>query len=385
MAQHFVTVDSVTKKFPDPVLEQLAVDLPPGGGASSWGELDEIPARVAAIGAAADDAAARAAIGAGTSNLTVDDIEGLTDTAIATDAGISIPKIANLVAELNARAQITHSHSIADVANLAVVLDGKADVGLAIAGVLEWDQMPPSNAPVGSLWARPSGEDEPTPDPDPEVTLTRVGGNGYSNNSATLNIGWPAGTAAGDLAICIHAHNHSGPTADYSDMPAGWTGIASLSPTDASRTEVYARVLTSGDIAAGQLSIDEKGSEKASGSVEIWRCNAAITASAVTASIDYTSAAASTRVAPTIAISGDVRALVAYGERSSSTTTTAPSQPSGYNLAQFTGTTGGGATCLATAWHPSVQSGEVVGGGTWTLAAAAGNAYTTTIAIAIPS
>ena len=28
MAQHFVTVDSVTKKFPDPVLEQLADDLP---------------------------------------------------------------------------------------------------------------------------------------------------------------------------------------------------------------------------------------------------------------------------------------------------------------------------------------------------------------------
>ena len=90
MAQHFVTVDSVTKKFPDPVLEQLAVDLPPGGGVSSWDDLEDMPPVIAAGDTAAE---ARTVIGAGTSDLAVatnaETVLGEDEAKAATPSGVA--------------------------------------------------------------------------------------------------------------------------------------------------------------------------------------------------------------------------------------------------------------------------------------------------------
>ena len=204
MAQHFVTVDSVTKKFPDPVLEQLAVDLPPGGGASSWGELDEIPARVAAIGAAADDAAARAAIGAGTSNLT------LGATAGTAKAGDWTPAVGD-IAELDDAIEIAAAAAAAalPVQYARAVHDPVTGWPVRPDAVhVDWlGGEPGQNPPAldADVWIRDIAE-AVEPDPPLEFLLT-WDGTGLSNgatlttSSATGDDTAPAAVTGADVKI----------------------------------------------------------------------------------------------------------------------------------------------------------------------------------------
>src|SRR5690606_1099117 len=79
--------------------------------------------------------------------------------------------------------------------------------------------------------------------------------------SATGNVGgvsFPAGVAAGDLAIFIDHASSNGSTPASVAIPSGWTRVGSdVTGGTASRTRrarLLVKVLTSGDISAGSLS-----------------------------------------------------------------------------------------------------------------------------------
>lgn len=93
------------------------VEFPPASHSHSWADVTGKPAVIAA---GADQAAARAAIGAGTSNLAIG------TTASTAKAGNYQPKWAQVTSKPTTFAPSAHSHIISEVTGLQDALDGKA-------------------------------------------------------------------------------------------------------------------------------------------------------------------------------------------------------------------------------------------------------------------
>lgn len=329
---------------------------------------------------AADATAARNAITAASSEdarltNTRTPTDGSVTTAKIASGGISQAAVTSLATDLAAKAPLAHSHAIADVTNLATSLAGKADVALAIAGILDFGDLPPVDAQVGSLWGVRQDDDE---NPNPPAVPMRVGAGSFANNSATLTVALPAPAAQpGDMAIYIHNHNH-GALADYNFLPAGWTAEATSTGSTSSRVEVYSKVLDSADIAAGSVSITYAGPQKAAGVIEVWR-----NVDNVVATISQTNTSSTTKAVPAQAVTGDAVWFTAYCERNSAVTTAVTSVPSGTTAgAAPTPVGGGGATSLFTAYKTAVESDGSVGGGVWTLPLAQ-SIYTYTVTVGL--
>lgn len=129
-----VTVDSVTKQLPESVRTKLAEDLPSGGGVSSWDDLEDKPPVIAE---GATEAEARAAIGAGVSNLT------LGATSFTAKPGDYTPPIGDLPA--------------GTTLTVATPATARPTIRTDIRVIWVGHSTEPANGLPGDLWVKPAG------------------------------------------------------------------------------------------------------------------------------------------------------------------------------------------------------------------------------------
>lgn len=88
-------------------------------------------------------------------------------------------------------------------------------------------------------------------------------------NSSSVTITWPTGTVAGDLAIIYVSNGY------FIFDPSGWTVLSNASD-NVNRVGIYSRVLNSGDIATGSVTVGCTGSFDGTAGIHTIVGNAAV-------------------------------------------------------------------------------------------------------------
>lgn len=186
---------------------------------------------------------------------------------------------------------------------------------------------------------------------------TRVGGDSASTTVAALNVVWPAGVAAGDIAVVISGHSNASTTT----TPSGFTSIKTTTAT-AAFVEVF--VKTCAGTETGNLAVNISTASKHYAHVEVWRGVVLPTAAEVTIGTG-TADTATTSAVPAVTKAGTIWWITGTVQ-ANSTPPTAFTQPAGTTMSDSAFTTGGGAKVGAVAYTNASESDGSVGSGSWT-------------------
>lgn len=190
-------------------------------------------------------------------------------------------------------------------------------------------------------------------------TAQHVGGSVGSSPTTSVNgptMTFPAGKAAGDIAVLSGAWNQS--TVAVPTIPAGWTMLGSVHVVASTMSvATWTKTLT-----AGETSVVPTFSVAARGgfTLDVWR-------GAVPQSVAYTDAATVTtqtnNVPAITGLSGGAVFTTAWFERSGVDTTV--TVPAGTTLVDATFPTGSGSVQAAVAYNATRDTDGSVGSGSW--------------------
>lgn len=191
-------------------------------------------------------------------------------------------------------------------------------------------------------------------------------------NAVSGTIAYPAGILAGDIGILVMAYN---PTSGVTAVdPTGWTFVDEFIYGSAHRSRYYTRTMDGTE--TGNLTVAVSAAQKHGWAMQVWGPAAGVVLGGHTWANDALAPAGANTgttvdIAPVATTAGQDSFYATFWTlKGSSTLPTAVTPPAGTTLAGSVFGTGGGATCIASAYDTTSDTDGSVGAGTWTRNAA---------------